>query len=118
MITSDKIYFLLYNVEQNNGLTKIERAERKMMEEGKYFKQALSSFSADVAYADAIRHLYDKGLDTAQIKKQLSYPVSIDIIEKVIQDYETKKNTKTDNIFVEDVDKYGRKSFRLVKKEV
>lgn len=88
-----------------------------MMEEGKYFKQALSSFSADVAYADAIRHLYDKGMDAFHIKEQLSYPVSIDIIEKVIQDYEAKKNTKTDDIFVEDIDKYGRKSFRLVKKE-
>lgn len=87
------------------------------MEEGKYFKQALSSFSADVAYADAIRHLYDKGMDAVQIKQKLSYPVSIDIIEKVIQDYEIKKNTKTEDIFVEDIDKYGRKSFRLVKKD-
>ena len=87
------------------------------MEEGKYFKKALSSFSADVAYADAIRHLYDKGMSAIHIKEHLSYPVSIDIIENVIQDYEAKKNTKTDNIFVQDVDKYGRKSFRLVKKE-
>ena len=64
------------------------------MKEGHYFKQALSSFSADVAYADAIRHLYDKGMDAIHIKEHLSYPVSIDIIEKVIQDYETKRIQK------------------------
>lgn len=79
-----------------------------------YFTDALSNFTTEVAYKDSIRHLYDKGLSTDEIIKQCTYPVTEAIVEKVISEYEEKK-AKPKTVFVEDVDKYGRKSFRQIK---
>jgi len=87
------------------------------LENSKYFAEALSAFTADVAYVGAVRHLYDAGYDIADIQKKISFPVSKGSIEKVVQDYEAEKQNKEDAYtFVQDIDRYGRKSFRKVKK--
>ena len=86
------------------------------MEEEKYFNRALSDLVSDVAYKQAVRHLYDKGFDAEQIQKQLTYPTTPEQIREVIKDYERDKRTGRDKVkYVEDVDSFGRISFRQVK---
>ena len=78
-----------------------------------YFTDALSSFTTEVAYKESIRRLYDKGLSTDEIIDQCLYPVTKEIVEHVIEDYKIKKDAPK-STFVEDVDKFGRKSLRKV----
>lgn len=66
------------------------------MDDQKYFREALASFTADMAYVRAVKHLHDNGLTPKEIKKNLLYPVSIEKIERVIQQYEAEKNRKKD----------------------
>lgn len=70
------------------------------MEEGKYFKEALASMATNMAYADAVRHLYDLGMKPEEIQKNMTYPVSIDKIENVIRKYEEEKTRQTRNIIM------------------
>lgn len=85
--------------------------------ENKYFKQALASMTASVAYIDAVRHLYDKGYSVSEIKRNLSYPASEEQIEKAIDDYKNElANGENQYEFVQKTDEYGRKSFVRVKK--
>lgn len=80
-----------------------------------YFTDALSNFTTEVAYKDAIKRLYDKGLSIDEIKNQCLYPVTDEIINHVISDYErTKSLPKAE--YVEDINKYGHKTFRKVVK--
>lgn len=93
------------------------KAGYNLGEENKYFQAALENFAADVAYVKSIRHLYDLGLSVKEIQKQCTYPISIGKIEAVIEKYEKEKNSTQGCVtFVQDVDKYGRKSFRAVRK--
>lgn len=88
------------------------------MADNKYFQAALSSFTAEFAYAASVRHLHDIGYTPKQIKEHISYPVSIEKIQKVIDEYEAKKDSLgTEYEFIQDTDSLGRKSFRRVKKE-
>lgn len=47
------------------------------MAEGKFFKQSLQDFTADVAYGGAVRHLADQGFLPRQIQKRLDYPAPL-----------------------------------------
>lgn len=88
------------------------------MEQNAYFKEALSGFAADVAYAEAVRHLHDRGLTVAQIKKELSFPASDEQINKVISEYEEKKKSpEKEYEYVEHIDEYGKKCFLKVKRK-
>ena len=89
------------------------------------FDKALGDFVRDVAYGDAIRHLTEKGYTPLNIKEQLGYPVSVQIIGeimlkylfetgKVLTDKPSDKTVLTDEKYVCDVDRLGRKSFRRV----
>ena len=80
-----------------------------------HFADALSNFTTEVAYKESIRRLYDKGLSTEEIKEQCLYPVSTEIIEKVISDYKVTKS-KPKSEFIVEYDEFGRKSFRKVDK--
>lgn len=83
-----------------------------IMEEGKYFKKALANMTANAAYVNAIRHLYDLKLNPQQIQSKLTYPVSIEKIEKVISEYEAEKaSPASDYEYVQYSDEYGRKRF-------
>ncbi len=87
------------------------------MEDNRYFQQALSNFTTEYAYAGAVRHLHDLGYPPEKIKEQIGYPVSLEKIQKVIEDYETAQNSPEAGYeYVEDTDSFGRKSFRKVKK--
>ena len=87
------------------------------MSEGRYFKEALANFASEAAYAGAVRHLYDLGYSVEQIRQNLLYPVSVQQIESVIDEYRKRqKSPEADYEYVQDVDRYGKKSFRRVKK--
>ena len=88
------------------------------MEENTYFQKALANFTAEFAYVGAVKHLHDLGLAPEEIQKQLSYPVSLEQISRVIQEYEKEKaNPEASVRFVQDTDQFGRKSFRMVRKD-
>lgn len=87
------------------------------MSENQYFKEALSNFTSEVAFAGAVRHLYDLGYSVEEIRENLAYPASGEQIRKVIEEYEEqKKDPQKDYEFVQDMDAYGRKSYRKVEK--
>jgi len=85
--------------------------------ENKYFKEALASMVEGVAYGDAVRHMYDEGCSVEEIQKNLGYPVSVEKIEKVIRDYEEKKNRNDSKYeYVQQTDEFGRRSFIRIEK--
>lgn len=87
------------------------------MPEGRYFKDALANFTSEAAYGGAVRHLYDMGYSAEQIREKLLYPASVQQIEKVIDEYERRRNSpEQDYEYVQDTDQYGKRSFRRVKK--
>lgn len=72
---------------------------------------------ANVAYVDAVRHLYDSGMTADEIQKNLDYPISVEKIEAVILEYEKKKaSNDLDYEYIQKQDKFGRRSFIRVKK--
>lgn len=88
------------------------------MEDGKYFREALASMTANIAYVGAVRHLYDLGMKPEEIQKKITYPVSLEKIENVLQKYEEEKaSTDEQYEYVQYTDQYGRKNFIRVKNE-
>lgn len=86
--------------------------------ENKYFQEALASMVAKAAYVDSVRHMYDSGYSVEDIHKNIGYPVSVEKIEKVIEDYEAEKaSPDSEYEFVQKTDELGRRSFIRVKKE-
>lgn len=82
------------------------------------FHRALSNFTGEVAYAGAVRHLYQLGYGVEQIQSMLYFPASAEQIRKVIDAYDKELNSpEAEYEFVQETDPYGRKSFRKVKKE-
>lgn len=85
--------------------------------ENQYFKAALHNFVSDIAYVKSIRHLYDLGYDIKRIQDNLSYPVSLETIEKVIADYKSEQDSPNrDYEIVETTDRLGNRSFIRKKK--
>lgn len=82
-----------------------------------YFSEALSNFTSEFAYKKAIQHLHDIGYSVSEIAKRLDYPLSQERIAEVIGEYEREKESpKNGCTFVQDTDRFGRKSFRKIKK--
>jgi len=80
--------------------------------ENKYFEEALHNFITDVAYVQSIRHLYDLGYDVCKIQSNLSYPVSLEVIEKVISEYKAYKESPDQYYeIIETTDRLGNRSF-------
>lgn len=76
------------SVRQTCKLIRI-RFGGEMQEEKKprYFEEALSDFTHDVASGRAIRHLVDLGYTTAQIKERLTYPTPRGRVEQTVYRY-------------------------------
>lgn len=86
--------------------------------EDSYFQKALSTLASNTAYGDAIRHMHDSGLTVEEIYEKLDYPVSIEKIKTVIDEYEEKKlSGETKYEYVMQQDKFGRRNFIKVKKD-
>lgn len=60
--------------------------------DNKYFNEALSNFTQDVAYGGAIRHLVDRGYTVDKIINEFHYPISRESIEKIVNRYKEKGN--------------------------
>lgn len=86
--------------------------------ENKYFAEALANFTSEVAYKKAVLHLHELGYSVPEIEKQLDYPVSQQKIADVIEKFEKEKNSSEARYtYVQDVNSFGRKSFRRVELE-
>lgn len=80
-----------------------------------YFQKALSDMATETAYKSAIRHLYNLGKSVEEIEKELLYPVKKEIIEQVIILYKKEKESPAlANHYIEEVDSFGRRSFRKI----
>lgn len=53
-------------------------------ERQRYFQEALSDFTCDVAGGGAVRHLVDLGYSTGQIMRELSCPLPRSKVEKIV----------------------------------
>lgn len=93
------------------------------MAEGKFFKQTLQDFTADVAYGGAVRHLADQGFSIRQIQKHLDYPAPFERIQKIVWEHWVKEGVvrlekaerTTEKVhYVREFDEYGRATFRRV----
>lgn len=59
-----------------------------------YFEEALSDFVQNFAYADAIRHLVNKGYTAERIEREFHYPISREKLNKMVEDYQKDKEAK------------------------
>ena len=83
------------------------------MAENRYFQETLSSFTSEFAYAGAVRHLYELGYSPQRIQSELLYPVSLEKINRVIEEYERAlNNPEAQYEYVQETDELGRRSFR------
>lgn len=57
------------------------------MGDEKYFAQALTNFTRNFAYGDAICHLVDKGYTTDKIMREFQYPLPKDTIDRMVTDH-------------------------------
>ena len=91
----------------------------------KYFKEALTQFSQEVAVGGAIRHLTDIGYTARQITDSLDFPAPYEKVKKIMWQHlldggvvlleEPGGNAqKGKGVFVKEYGQYGRTSFRLV----
>ncbi len=85
------------------------------MSENKFFQESLSNVISESAYAGAVRHLYELGYPPQRIQQEILYPVSLEKINRIIEEYERDKSSpKAEYKYVQDTDALGRKSFRRV----
>lgn len=85
--------------------------------ENRYFAEALADFISESAYKKAVLHLHQLGYSVPEIEKQLDYPVSRQRIAEVIEKYEKERDSDRQYTYVQDVNPFGRKSFRRVENE-
>ena len=55
------------------------------------FEESLQNFTRDFAYGGAIRHLADHGYSAEQILKEYKYPLSLETIQKILDDHAASK---------------------------
>lgn len=65
--------------EERNKVWASPKKERQ-----RYFQEALSDFTCDVAGGGAVRHLVDLGYSTDQIMRELSCPLPRSKVEKIV----------------------------------
>lgn len=82
------------------------------------FLKAISNMASDMAYKKAVLHLYRQGKSIGDIEKECLYPVTKEMIQKVIDEYEHEKD-KPEGMYsyIEEIDSFGRKSFRKIQKD-
>lgn len=68
--------------------------EDKTELEDEIFRNALTNFTRDFAYGGAIRHLVDRGYTVQKIIDEFHYPLSREVIEKIVNDHLNEKNKK------------------------
>ncbi|MBO4336808.1 MAG: hypothetical protein J5842_01880 [Lachnospiraceae bacterium] len=59
------------------------------------FEESLQNFTRDFAYGGAVRHLADHGYTAEQILKEFKYPLSLDSVQKIIDDHLKSKGAST-----------------------
>jgi len=91
----------------------------------KYFENALSNFTFDLAGGSAICHLADQGYSVKRIKESLAYSIPFEKIQETVWSHFLRQETillnepstgiaKEKTTYVEERGKYGRVSFRSI----
>ena len=84
---------------------------------GSAFLGALGRMTSEAAYAPAVRHLAEMGYSTEEIREQLLYPATHEQIEEVLRESRKKAESgESEYVYVKDTDKYGKPTFRRVRK--
>lgn len=92
--------------------------------ENKYFAEALSNFTHDMASGGAIRHLADKGYTVDEIAERLDFPTPVEKIREMVWKHylntgviqlEDPTQAKAEKVtYVKEYNSYGKASFRRV----
>ena len=86
------------------------------MKEGEAAAKAISGIIRQAGYRSAIRHLVDRGLTLQEIKENLSWPASDELILGEIREYEEEKKRIAEGGEVYDyepqMDSFGRVSLK------
>lgn len=85
--------------------------------ENKYFKEALSDFTFEMAVGAEIRHLMKLGLDADRILKRLDFPISREKLCEAMEKYAQKQDSEEEHTIIREFDRYGRLTYRKVKKD-
>ena len=81
-------------------------------------EDVLKDLINDVAAGGAIRHLYDLGYSAEEIQRQIDFPMDMATIKQIIDKYEERLNSpEGDYKIIKEQTKYGRITYRKVKKE-
>ena len=99
-----------------------------MSDSSKYFASALQNMTKEVAYAAAVRHLVDLDYTIPEILRTLTYPAPESAVRDtafkymldsglILENNPSNVQTKEFYDFVEEEGKFGKKSFRRVKRE-
>ena len=84
-----------------------------------HFNEALKNFMKDSANGGAIRHLYDLGYSVEEIRQELLFPASVEDIKALIDAYEAEKSAPEEAYeIIKEQNKFGKITFRKVKKEL
>lgn len=84
-----------------------------------HFNEALKNFMKDSANGGAIRHLYDLGYSVEEIRQELLFPASVEDIKALIDAYEAEKSAPEEVYeIIKEQNKFGKITFRKVKKEL
>ncbi len=83
------------------------------MDKNKYFREALSDMTFDIAYGDSIRHLYNSGYSPEEIKAYLSSEsLTLERIREVISKHRENTDEDSGNYeYVKEYDEFGRSYF-------
>ena len=94
------------------------------MDNGKIFNRALNNISIEFAGRAAIRRMFDMEMTISDIRRELLYPLSEDVIKNEIWSYLLENRTVLLNEpdysagkrydFIEETNEYGRKSFKRI----
>ena len=93
--------------------------------ENHYFQNALRDFTAEAAYAGAVRHLADLGYSPSKIVRNLTYPATLSQVTAVIWRHFTQQGilrledpaiqkAPEQATYVKETGEYGRVSYRRV----
>lgn len=75
-----------------------------MAEHPRYFEEALSDFTHDMASGGAIRHLVESGYSVNQIMERLDFPTPKERVEKTVYRYMTESGMLLSKLPVENAD--------------
>lgn len=102
-----------------------QESDEFIMEENRYFQDALARFTHEAANGGAIRHLTDMGYTVEQIRDKLDFPAPYERVQQavwqrledtgvILREEPGKGKPKEKAVYVREYDRYGKSTFRRV----